>query len=353
MGIRNLHDFLRKTIPCIYRDVSLSEFAFKTIAIDLSIYLCKYKSSYKEKWLDAFLNMMCQLRKNDIHFICIFDSKSPPEKDNEKKMRQLQRERLKSKVTDMRNGLLEFRNTGVLNSFLTQYIKKKNRTFHCNQQLESFLIDEIDRLDGNILDIQGSDFELLKELFTILNVPFFWAHSEAEATCAHLCLNGVVDAVMTEDTDILAYGCPIFLHRINISNNSICQIKMVDVLRNLELNYKEFLDFCIMCGTDYNTNIRNIGNESSYRLIKEHGSIDRLTNLNVSVLNHVRVRELFMNDIQFELPKESSVVCGHPDKNRLHFFLFNNNCSLDTERIMDAFMTSNSHLEFQTQKKIK
>lgn len=348
MGIRNLHDFLRKSAPHVYRDVSLSDYAFKTIAIDLSIYLCKYKSTFKEKWLDAFLNMMCQLRENDIHFIFIFDSKSPPEKEHEKRLRMLQREKLREKVNDMKTGLDSYTQTGAMNGFLQQYLKKKNKTFPNSSQSVAFLWEELDRLKGNILDIQGSDFEILKELFTILRVPFFWAHSEAEATCAHLCLNGVVDAVMTEDTDILAYGCPLFLHRINIGNNSISQIRMIDVLRALGLNYDEFLDFCIMCGTDYNPNIKNIGNERAYKLIKDFRRIDRIPDLDTRVLNHNRVRELFQNKIDFQLPIGMSLVCGYPDQNQLHFFLFNNNCNIEVSRVMKAFVTSTSDLKFQT-----
>lgn len=346
MGIRNLHDFLRKTTPIVYDDVSLSKFAFKRIAIDLSIYLCKYKSTFKEKWLDAFLNMMCQLRENDIHFIFIFDSKSPPEKDHEKQLRMQQREKLKLKVKDMEMAIEEYKEMGMMNTFLSQYLKRKNKVFHSKDAATVYLYDELDRMRGNILDIQGSDFELLKELFLILNVPFFWAHSEAEATCAHLCLNGVVDAVMTEDTDILAYGCPIFLHRINIANNSICEIRMINVLQKLGLNYNEFLDFCIMCGTDYNPNIRNIGNERAYRFIKEYRSIDKIPNIDISVLNHRRVRELFLNKIEFELPNDSNLYCGHPDQNRLHFFLFNNNCSTELSKIMNAFITPGAELKF-------
>lgn len=347
MGIRNLHEFLRRTVPDIYNEVSLSEFAFKTIAIDLSIYLCKYKSAYKERWLDAFLGMMCQLRENDIHFIFIFDSKSPPEKDHEKRMRMQQRERMKMRVKEMRDGIEEFQRSKTLNDFLSQYLKKKNKVFTSDQEMLAYLWEEADRMSGNILDIQGKDFELLKELFLILNVPFFWAFSEAEATCAHLCLNGIVDAVMTEDTDILAYGCPLFLHRINMATNSICQIRMGDVLRKLGLNYREFLDFCIMSGTDYNTNIRNIGNERSFKLIREYRTIDNIPNLDVSVLNHLRVRELFINQIDFELPPDASLLCGHPDQNRLHFFLFNNNCGVELSRVMDAFMASEARLEFK------
>ena len=78
MGIRNLHTFLKKISPMIYKEVSLTQFAYKKIAIDFSIYLCKFKALYKDKWLDGFLNLMTCLRENEIHFIYIFDSKSPP-----------------------------------------------------------------------------------------------------------------------------------------------------------------------------------------------------------------------------------------------------------------------------------
>lgn len=346
MGIRNLHDFLRKTVPDVYEEISLSQLAFKTIAIDLSIYLCKYKSGYKERWVDAFLNLMCTLRENDIHFIFIFDSKSPPEKDDEKRMRMMQRERLKQRVHELRTSIEQYEKDCVLTPLIDQCLKKKNALHVPFKESIRVLWEEADRMSSNILDIQSSDFELLKELFQILSVPYYWAHSEAEATCAHLCLNGIVHAVLTEDTDILAYGCPLFLHKINLNNSTISQVNMSKMLKALGLNYPEFLDFCIMCGTDYNQNIRNIGNERSFRLIREYKSIDRIPNINTTVLNHKRVRDLFRNDIDYRLPCYGRVVCGYPDQNDLHFFLFNNNCSTPLQRIMNAFVRRTYHLDF-------
>lgn len=331
MGIRNLHTFLRKTVPLVYQEVSLTRFAYKRLAIDLSIYLCKYKAFYKDKWLDAFLNLVTCLRENEIHFVFVFDSKSPPEKDEEKRNRMLQRQRLKTKIDDLEGALRAFLDKRIVSRVIEKWVDAK--TNHVNVHQVS---NEIDRLRSNLLEIRMEDFVLIKRLFEVLEVPYCYAVSEAEATCAHLCLNGQVDAVMTEDTDILAYGCPFSLHKINIQSNTIMMIEMKSLLRNLEMTYPQFRDFCIMCGTDYNTNIPKVGPERAYRYLKEYKSIDRLAGfLDVSILKHEIVRKLFVNDIQFQIPEDT--YCGYPRRNELHMFMFTHNCHVDIEKVLRAF----------------
>ena len=47
-------------------------------------------------------------------------------------------------------------------------------------------------------------------------------------------------------------------------------------MESLGLTEEQFIDFCIMCGCDYNKNIPKVGPANSYTLIKEHKSIDNL-----------------------------------------------------------------------------
>lgn len=332
MGIRNLHTFLRKTVPMIYQEVSLTKFAYKRIAIDLSIYLCKYKALYKEKWIDAFLNLVTCLRSNEIHFIFILDSKSPPEKDEEKRFRQLQREKLRARITEMESAFRLLLEKNEISTCLQKYVNPKNRTVVDIQQISS----DIDRLKSNLLEIRVEDFVVVKQLFDILNVPYYYGVSEAEATCAHLCLNGQVDAVLTEDTDILAYGCPFSLHKLNIHSNTVMMIEMKNLLTMLEISYPQFRDFCIMCGTDYNTNVPKIGPERAYRLIKEHKSIENISNLvDTSVLKYQDVRRLFTNDIVFDIPEDD--YCGKPNRDDLSLFMFRNNSYVDIAQVINAF----------------
>ena len=52
----------------------------KKIAIDISLYMCKYKAIYGDNWLYAFLKLISSLRKNEIHCVFIYDNGAPPEK---------------------------------------------------------------------------------------------------------------------------------------------------------------------------------------------------------------------------------------------------------------------------------
>lgn len=335
MGVRNLHSFLRKTVPFVYQEVSLTKFAYKRIAIDLSIYLCKYKAYYKDRWLDAFLNLVTCLRQNEIHFVFILDSKSPPEKEEEKRLRQLQREKLKARIHELETAFKLLLEKNEISTCLSKYINPKNRTMVDIHKISH----DIDRLKSNLLEIRTEDFVLVKQLFDLLKVPYYYGVSEAEATCAHLCLNGQVDAVLTEDTDILAYGCPFSLHKLNIHTNTVMMIEMKKLLTMLEISYPQFRDFCIMCGTDYNTNIPKIGPERAYRYIKEYKTIENLIGiLDTSFLKYQAVRRLFTNDIDFDIPEDA--YCGQPNRDGLSLFLFRNNCHVEMTRIIEAFEES-------------
>src|SRR5205814_50430 len=46
------------------------------------------------------------------------------------------------------------------------------------------------------------------ELLDVLNIQFVFSPSEADGQCAWLCSQGLADAVLTEDCDLLVHGAP-------------------------------------------------------------------------------------------------------------------------------------------------
>lgn len=86
---------------------------------------------------------------------------------------------------------------------------------------------------------------------------------------------------MTEDSDLLAYGCQIclfkfenegFVHEINLKNLPRCK----------EYNFTNFsednfLIFCILCGCDY-FKLDRCGAKKAYQISKEKRDIREITN---------------------------------------------------------------------------
>ena len=118
MGIKNLHKLFEKYCPNIYNTVNLDIFAYKKIAIDISLYLFKYKTIFGESWLTAFVNLIICLRKNDVHCIFIYDGKSPPEKQQEKDARKASRDTLEDKMSSLEFSIDMYYNTGEIDDLL-------------------------------------------------------------------------------------------------------------------------------------------------------------------------------------------------------------------------------------------
>ena len=48
------------------------------------------------------------------------------------------------------------------------------------------------------------------------------------------------------------------------------------LLAQLDVDMDVFIDFCIMCGCDYCGTIRGIGPSTAFKLLKTHGSIEKV-----------------------------------------------------------------------------
>ena len=344
MGINHLNKIIKKYCPECYKTKKLNEYRFQKIALDVSLYMYKYKCILGENWLNAFINLVCCLRKNDIHGIFIFDSKAPPEKIQEQKDRREQRQKIKDKCQQIKDEYELYKKTKKPSDFLIQMCKEENKIPRL-LSTESFfkediIVSKIKKLELQTISISSEDFTLVKELFKILGMPYHQATTEAEATGAYLCRQGIVYGVMSDDTDVLAYGSPKFITKVNTHSETCCEIDMKELLEKLELTYEQFRDLCIMCGTDYNKNIPRIGPQKSYDLIKKLGSIDDIdekTVYDVRILNHNRVRELFTFPENYFTKKVK--FCCRPDMNKLQEFIFVNNCKVYYNYIERCFQS--------------
>ena len=125
MGIKNLNKLIRDKASDSINIIHLSTYAYKKIAIDISLYMCKYKAIYGEKWLYAFLKLISSLRKNEIHCVFIFDGKSPEDKSEERARRRKEKEKLEKMVYDLEEALEIYYQTGIVEEVLQNLYNKR------------------------------------------------------------------------------------------------------------------------------------------------------------------------------------------------------------------------------------
>ena len=344
MGIKsNFNQFLKEKCPNVFEEIHISEYSFKRIAIDISLYLHKFKAVCGDRWLSAFINLIACLRRNETHCVFIFDGKAPEEKNEERAKRREDREKMDNNLFILEQSLEEFDKTGIVEKPLQDlYNRRRSPQRLLGKSNNAFDIDwvrkKIEQKRNQLYEINPEDYQNAMELFDILNVPYYTAPCEAEKMCSKLCRDGKVCAVLSEDTDVLAYGAPVFLTKIDTSTDTCVRITYKSVLEELELTEPQFLDLCIMCGTDYNPNIPKVGSKTAYKYICQHGGIDEIgsnTNLDTSVLKHLRSRELFSTFPEYNV--DNIPYCGCPDFDSLEKFITKHNIHVNFEKLRKDF----------------
>ncbi|CAG8701962.1 15431_t:CDS:1, partial [Funneliformis mosseae] len=99
---------------------------------------------------------------------------------------------------------------------------------------------------------------------------------EAEAMCASFVSHGLADATVSEDMDVTIFGNGVLLRQFFQKNKPILEISPAEAKKSLELSHEQYIDLCILCGTDFAGTIRNIGPITAFKLIKKHGSIENI-----------------------------------------------------------------------------
>jgi 5'-3' exonuclease len=169
-----------------------------------------------------------------------------------------------------------------------------------------WLKQKINQRKRSIIHITPSDITAVKDFISATGYLVLQAEGEAETTCVSLCLSGQADVVLSEDSDVQAYGNVEQVTNFNPytgTGKRIVKSHLLHVLGELascEITEEMFRDFCIMCGTDYNNRIPSIGPVGAWKLITAYKSIENFPDIDSTVLNFVRSRELFTPPIYKE-----------------------------------------------------
>jgi flap endonuclease-1 len=366
MGISDFYDLINEHCPDVLVKMNLSELAGISVAVDISIFLNKYvKSAGPERWLESFIILLCTLKKNRIKPVCIFDGPNPPvEKKREQERRRAEAakkgERIARGKILVKKLDVSYKSTSkTLEPALREEIKiiigpKRGKTQNVNyddvHDVLSCLRDSVEKMEKQNLPILPIYSIKAKEIIEIMGFSHFQADGEAEALCSGMCHLGYVDAVLSEDTDVLAIGAPFLLSKIDISTQTITAISYADILASLNMKSEEFRDLCILLGCDYNDRVKGyppdgknrkkpvgIGVKGAFWMINEYRRLEEAEQYMVDSdpLNYRRCRELFTPPV--DLPNISIPYNGLIDRQGLVDFISLNKIRTNINYILSVW----------------
>jgi len=184
--------------------------------------------------LNFFTKKLQLLLRNEITPIFIFDGDKLPMKINEEDKREIKRKEYEKEA----ENLLKMNN-------IYGAIFKKIEAFDVTPEFA---------------------YEFMKILKNY-NVEYYVAPYEADAQLAYLSYIDYIDFIITEDSDLVAYGCKCVLFKLgNLKDEPIDvgeEILWENVKNCKEIRFKnfskdKFLSFCILCGCDY-LKIKGVG----------------------------------------------------------------------------------------------
>ena len=106
--------------------------------------------------------------------------------------------------------------------------------------------------------ITYDDCNHMEQYFAKNKIPFIHHDDyEADVICKWLVEYEYADYALSNDTDLLAYGCKHILMDLQYADNTVTYINYQTVINSINMTPEKFLDLCISCGTDYNSRFTN------------------------------------------------------------------------------------------------
>ena len=144
------------------------------------------------------------------------------------------------------------------------------------------------------------------QMLRVHGVPYVVAPYEADAQLAFLENNGMVDGIITEDSDLLVFGCKLVLFKLDSDGNCTCiRRNRFSSVRDLSLHGwsdRQFREMAvsrfpkpfpsvadceqILSGCDYLPSVPGLGLKTAHRLLRKHKTVEK-------VLDAIRAQSRF------------------------------------------------------------
>lgn len=107
-----------------------------------------------------------------------------------------------------------------------------------------------------------------RDLLKLLGIPYLQAPMEAEAQCAFLNKEKIVDGVITEDSDCFLFGA-LSVYRQLFAQGKFAEVyEAEDISQKLGLRREELIRLAYLLGSDYTVGVRGVGVVNSMEILE-------------------------------------------------------------------------------------
>lgn len=117
-----------------------------------------------------------------------------------------------------------------------------------------------------------------QQLLRLFGLPYITAPMEAEAQCAELVSLGLVDGIITDDSDIFLFGgTRVYKNMFNQSKFVECYLTS-DMEKEYALHRQKLISFAHLLGSDYTEGIPGVGPVTALEILTEFRSLEDFRN---------------------------------------------------------------------------
>lgn len=310
----NLNDMIRNSKKENFKVFNTRNKCYR-LAIDTMLYAHKFKYSYDDI-LYGFVNQIINFLNNKILPIYVIDGTAPDEKMELIRSRNEKKNKIDTKIDNLKNLLLN----------------------ENDEKKKKIIQNKIKNLNRSNIKITKNDIDNIINLLTEFKIPFIRAKGEADALIGVLYENNYIDACLSEDMDILVFGCK---KMIKFYNKKILEYDLDFILEELNLSFDKYLEMCIYFGCDYLKPILRIDTNEIYNYIKNNSINDIIKSKldDVSYEKYLKkfesAKEIFYNSRKLEKSNYVyfSLKANININNLLRFI--KNNCKINSYKLND------------------
>ena len=307
MGIKNLNSVIKESM----KKTTFDKLRGSIIGVDFSLFLYRFVYN-KNNPIECFLRQVHMFFRYKILPIYVIDGNAPLEKQVTLDKRAHKRQKMYDNIAD----LLEK--------------QEDNNSPTTSSRINS----EITKLERRCVVFSQKQVQDILYFFELLGIPVIRENEEADFILAKLSATNKIDYILSDDSDVLAFGAKRVLKNFCIKEEKCELYDMDEILANLGVPMQKFVDICILCGCDYTTKIRNMNCGKSLQLILLWGSIEEVvknTEYDINLGQIQKARELFGKELSDETME------------RISASIVKKNCSLEE---LEKFLRANIEKKF-------